>query len=242
VAATAVTGLCAWAVAPGTVGEPERRVFAVVNGWPDALRAPLWLFQTLGVLGMPLLVAAGALALRRWRLALVLCLLVPLKLLVEREVLKALVERERPGTTIPGAVLRDVPSAGLSFPSGHAVIAFGILVLLAPYLRRHWLLLVVALAVLNSVARVYLGGHAPLDVIGGAAAGAALGAGLNLLVGVPRCTASATSAGGGPPGTAGGRDADRPGPPAAGRRAPAPVRARRRGAGRGRTGGGPTAR
>jgi undecaprenyl-diphosphatase len=185
VTATGVTAACAWAVAPGTVGDLERRAFTVVNGWPDALRAPLWLVQTLGVLGLPLLVAAGALALRRWRLALALVLLVPLKLLVEREVLKALVQRERPGSTIPGAVLRDVPSAGLAFPSGHAVIAFGVVVLLAPYLRRRWVLVVVALAMANSVARVYLGGHAPLDVIGGAGAGAALGAVLNLVVGVP---------------------------------------------------------
>lgn len=183
--ATGVTAACAWAVAPGTVGDLERRVFATVNGWPDALRGPLWLAQVLGVLGTPLLVAAGALALRRWRLAAALVLLVPLKLLVERDVLKVLVQRERPGSTIPDAVLRDVPSAGLSFPSGHAVIAFGIVVLLAPYLRRRWVLAVVALAVLNSVARVYLGGHAPLDVIGGAGAGAALGAVLNLVVGVP---------------------------------------------------------
>jgi undecaprenyl-diphosphatase len=108
-----------------------------------------------------------------------------LKLGIEREVLKELVHRERPGTTIPGAILRDVPSAGPSFPSGHAVIAFGILVLLAPYLRRRWQLLVLLLAVLNSVARVYLGGHAPLDVLGGAAAGVLVGAVLNLAVGVP---------------------------------------------------------
>lgn len=185
VVGTAIAAACAWAASPGTVEGLERRVFAAVNGWPEELRAPLWLFQTLGVLGMPLLVAVVAAVLRRWRLALALCLLVPLKFLVERDLLKELVQRERPGTTIPGAVLRDVPSAGLSFPSGHAVVAFGIVVLLAPYLRRRGLLLVIALAVLNSVARVYLGGHAPLDVVGGAAAGAALGAVLTLLVGVP---------------------------------------------------------
>lgn len=189
VAAAVVTGLCAWAVSPGTVGGLERRVFAVVNGWPDALREPLWIVQTLGVLGMPLVVAVPALALRRWRLALGLALLVPLKLAVERGLLKELVHRERPGTTVLGAVLRDVPSAGASFPSGHAVIAFGIVVLLAPYLHRRWLLVVVALAALNSVARVYLGGHAPLDVVGGAAAGAAVGALLNVLVGVPAAPA-----------------------------------------------------
>jgi undecaprenyl-diphosphatase len=185
VAAVAVTALCAWAVSPGTVGTLERTVFRFVNGWPDVLQWPLWIFQTLGVLGMPLIVAAGALALRQWRLALALVLLVPLKLFVEKEVLKELVHRERPGTTIPGAILRDVPSAGASFPSGHAIVAFGIVVLLLPYLRRRWQVVVVALAVLNSVARVYLGAHSPLDVLGGAAAGIALGALLNLLVGVP---------------------------------------------------------
>jgi undecaprenyl-diphosphatase len=197
---TAVAAGTAVIVAPGTVGRVERAVFRSVNGWPDVMQWPLWVFQTLGVLGMPLIVAAVALALRRWRLALALVLLVPLKLGVERRVLKVLVHRERPGTTIPDAVLRDVPSAGLSFPSGHAVIAFGIVVLIAPYLRRRWqLAVVIALAVLNSVARVYLGGHAPLDVVGGAAAGVAVGGLLNLLVGIdaaPRRRAGGRWAGG----------------------------------------------
>ena len=182
VAGASVTG---WVASSGQVGGVERAVFHSVNGWPDQLQWPLWVFQILGVLGMPLLVAVVALLFRRWRLAAGLALLVPLKLIVEREVIKELVTRERPGTTIPGAVLRDVPSAGPSFPSGHAVIAFGIVVLVAPYLRHRWQLAVlIALAVLNSVARVYLGGHAPLDVIGGAAAGAAVGAVLNLVLGV----------------------------------------------------------
>ncbi|TKJ31412.1 phosphatase PAP2 family protein [Blastococcus sp. CCUG 61487] len=184
VGGAAVTAACAIAVSGGTVGRLERGAFAALNGAGEGWRWPLWGFQLQGVLAMPLLVAAGALALRRPRLAAALVLLVPLKLVVERELLKDLVHRERPGTTIPGAVLRDVPASGDSFPSGHAIVAFGIAVLLLPYLTRRWAALVLALAVLNSVARVYLGGHAPLDVIGGAGAGAAIGALLTLVLGV----------------------------------------------------------
>ena len=68
-------------------------------------------FQYLGVLAMPLVVALGALALRRWRLAAALVLVVPLKLATER-VVKLLVQRERPGTTVGDAILRGVHRAG----------------------------------------------------------------------------------------------------------------------------------
>ncbi|MGY1637663.1 phosphatase PAP2 family protein [Geodermatophilus sp. SYSU D00742] len=184
-AGAGVAALCSWAVASGEVGPGERAVFAWANGWPGAWERPLWAVQLLGVIGMPLLVAVPALVLRRWRLALGLVLLVPLKLLVHGELVKGLVQRERPGATIPGAVLRDVPSAGVAYPSGHAVVAAGIVVLLAPYVRRRWRALLVVLAALVCVSRVYLGAHAPLDVVGGAALGVAIGAALGLLLGVP---------------------------------------------------------
>jgi membrane-associated phospholipid phosphatase len=179
-ASLAVFAICAVVVADGRVGPAERAVFHAVNGLPGWLYRPMLLAQYLGVLAMPLVVALGALAARRWRLVAALVLVVPLKLALER-VPKQLVQRERPGTTVPDAILRGVHPGGLSFTSGHAIITFAIAGLLVLVLPRRWGVVAVLLASLNAVARVYLGAHNPLDVVGGAAIGLALAAVLDLV-------------------------------------------------------------
>ncbi len=184
-ASLAVFAVCALLVADGRVGPAERAVFHAVNRLPDWLYRPMLLAQYLGVLGMPLVVAAGALAWRRWRLAAALVLVVPLKLAAEK-VPKQLVQRERPGTSVPDAILRGVPHGGLSFVSGHAIITFAIAGLLALVLPRRWAVVAFVLATLNGVARVYLGAHNPLDVVGGAAIGLAIAAALDLVFDVAR--------------------------------------------------------
>jgi membrane-associated phospholipid phosphatase len=185
VASLVVFAGCAVVAADGRVGPIERALFHAVNGLPDWLYQPMLLFQYLGVLAMPLVVALGALVFRRWRLAAALVLVVPLKLATERLV-KWLVQRERPGTTVGDAVLRGVHPAGLSFVSGHAIITFAIAGLLALVLPRRWAVVAFVLATLNAVARVYLGAHNPLDVVGGAAVGLAIAATLDLVLDVAR--------------------------------------------------------
>ena len=184
-ASLAVFAACAVVVADERVGPVERALFHAVNGLPEWLYRPMLVFQYLGVLAMPLVIAAGALAFRRWRLAAALVLVVPLKLATER-VAKLLVQRERPGTTVPDAILRGVHPAGLSFVSGHAIITFAIAGLLALVLPRRWGIVAFVLATLNAVARVYLGAHNPLDVAGGAAIGLAIAAVLDLVLDVAR--------------------------------------------------------
>jgi membrane-associated phospholipid phosphatase len=183
VASLAVFAVCAVVAADGQVGPVERAAFHAVNGLPDWLYRPMLAFQYLGVLAMPLVVAAGALVFRRWRLAAALVLVVPLKLATERLV-KLLVQRERPGTTVADAILRGVHPAGLSFVSGHAIITFAIAGLLGLVLPRRWAVVAFVLATLNGVARVYLGAHNPLDVVGGAAIGLAIAATLDLVLDV----------------------------------------------------------
>jgi len=192
-ASLVVFAACAVVAANGRVGPAERAVFDAVNGLPQWLYRPMLLAQYLGVLAMPLVVAVVALAFRRWRLAAALVLVVPLKLGLERLV-KLLVHRERPGTTVPDAILRGVNPGGLSFVSGHAIITFAIAGLLALVLPRRWGVVAFVLATCNAIARVYLGAHNPLDVVGGAAVGLAIAAVLDLLLNV------AGDRGGGPGG------------------------------------------
>jgi membrane-associated phospholipid phosphatase len=184
-ASLAVFAACAVIAADGRAGPAERAVFHAVNGLPGWLYRPMLAAQYLGVLAMPLVVAAGALVWRRWRLAAALVLVVPCKLVLER-VAKLLVQRQRPGTTVPDAILRGVPRHGLSFTSGHAIITFAIAGLLVLVLPRRWGALAVALAACNGLARVYLGAHNPLDVVGGAAIGLAIAAVLDIILDVAR--------------------------------------------------------
>jgi len=184
-AGVAVFTVCAVIVANGRVGSAERAVFHAVNGLPGWLYQPMLYAQYLGVLAMPLVIAAGALVWRRWRLAAALVLVVPLKLGLEQAA-KLLVQRQRPGTTVPDAILRGVPHGGLSFTSGHAIITFAIAGLLVLVLPRRWGVLAIVLAVGNAVARVYLGAHNPLDVVGGAAIGLIIAAVLDTILDVAR--------------------------------------------------------
>ena len=82
--------------------------------------------------------------------------------------------------TVPGweetafHAINDLPD-WLEAPMWVFQLAGLLLVLLWPVLPGRWRWLPVAIALLNAVARVYLGAHNPLDVVGGGAIGVALG-------------------------------------------------------------------
>lgn len=176
---------CGFVVRDGTVGSVELRVFRAINGLPDALTPVMDAAQLFGVLVVGPLVAAAALILRRWGLAISALLVTGGKLLAERTVWE-LVLRSRPGTTIPDAVVRGgAPASGVSFVSGHVVLVTGLAWVITPYLRGRWRILPWVVVAFVSFARIYLGAHAPLDVVGGVALGLVVGGLTNLAVGVP---------------------------------------------------------
>jgi hypothetical protein len=184
VASLAVFAVCAVVVADGRVGPIERAAFDAVNGLPDWLYRPMLAFQYLGVLAMPLVVALGALALRRWRLAAALVLVVPLKLGLERSSScwcnGSVQEPQSQTQSCGGAPGR----AELCLRACHHHLAIaGLLALVLP---RRWAVVAFVLATLNAVARVYLGAHNPLAEVGGAAVGLAIAAALDLVLDVAR--------------------------------------------------------
>ena len=123
--------------ATGPSGRPERDVFHAINDLPDWMYRILWPFQQFGNLIVALIVGlVVAIWLRKWWVAVAVVAAVALKLLGE-SLVKEVVQRSRPGSTIGDITMRgDVSAHGLSFVSGHAVIITAIAGLLTPILPR----------------------------------------------------------------------------------------------------------
>ncbi len=169
----------------GDPGAVQRWAFRVVNGLPSGAAAPFVGVMQLGALGaLPFLALVCVLS-RRLRLA-VLVAVGGFVAWVAAKVLQAVVAEPAPDVHVSHAVLHGVRAPGFSFPSTHVAVAAALATVAAPYLgrsgRRFAWLLVVAIA----VARVYVGAHLPIDVVGGAAVGWCVGSLLHVTVGAPR--------------------------------------------------------
>ena len=173
-------------VRDGTVPGWEESLFRTVNDLPGALNPVLWPVQQLGVLVIGPIVAIVALVLRRYRLAVAALIVTAAKLVFER-IVKAVVSRERPFTSIGSDIhLRgDVSTSGESFVSGHAILVAALATVIWPYLPARWRPVLWVVVALVMIGRVYVGAHNPLDVVCGAALGVALGMAVNLLLAAP---------------------------------------------------------
>lgn len=172
VASSAALAVTAWTARHRRVGPCEERTFRVVNGAPDGLRAPLWLVMQSGSLGA---VGVAAWATRtspnvEWRRV----LLAGTAAWLAGKLVKPLVGRGRPEDLLDDVNRRGGVQSGLGFPSGHAAVATTLaLVATPPRVRARTLGLLTAVG--TGLARMYVGAHLPLDIVGGCAIGSIIG-------------------------------------------------------------------
>ncbi len=179
--ALVITTSLAWADDPS---ELELDLFGVVNRWPDWIETPFWIVMQAGSFAAIPISAALVMAVwRNVRLSTAL-LLAGVIAWVAAKLVKEFVGRGRPAAFLDDVIERPAWE-GLGFVSGHAAVAFALATVAIPYLRGWWRWVVCAIAVGTAILRVYTGAHLPLDVIGGAALGVAVGASVSLALGVP---------------------------------------------------------
>jgi membrane-associated phospholipid phosphatase len=180
-----VVGLGVLVAQQGRLSLVERDLFRLVNDLPGIVFPAVWTVMQLGnVVAVPTLAAMAALT-RRYRMARDL-LISGLLAYGLADLVKTIVGRERPADLPVGAVLHEGAVGGAGFVSGHAAVAAALATAAAPYLGRRSRRAVWTLAWSVAVARVYVGAHLPLDVVGGAAAGWAVGSLVHWALGVPR--------------------------------------------------------
>jgi membrane-associated phospholipid phosphatase len=184
VAGAVVLVLCALPVHADRVDALEGEAFRLVNDLPDVPFAIVWVPMQLGnFLIVPAAVLA-ALAFRRWRLAAGLAL-AGAGVYVLAKVVKRFVERGRPSDVLDDVLVRGAAPHGLGFVSGHIAVISALALVAWPWLPRwgRWAAGLAVAAVF--LTRMYVGAHLPLDMVGGAALGVAVGALVRLLLGVP---------------------------------------------------------
>lgn len=164
----------------GGIDQVDKDLLLAMRAAPDDPHGPHWFEDGMmhlsavgsgAVTGLVTLVSIlFLLVARKPRLALLL-LVCALGTLVWMEVLKGIYERPR-----PTVVTHIDPPGGMSFPSGHSMIAAALYLTLAVQiaralperrLQRFAVAVGATLAMLVGVTRMYLGVHYPSDVIGG---------------------------------------------------------------------------
>lgn len=182
-----IAGVVATAASAGLatrrVAAWETAAFRATNGLPGYLAPFVWLPMQAGALAAPLGVGA-VLALRNKPEPAVRVAVGGILAWAAAKAVKNRVRRDRPGVDIVETRLR-IGSAdhGLGFPSGHAAVATVVGISLSEQLGRGGSAIVVAVAGSVGLARIYVGAHYPLDVIGGFGVGLAAASSISLAAG-----------------------------------------------------------
>jgi membrane-associated phospholipid phosphatase len=176
--------LCALPVHARSIAALEADAFRLVNHLPDLPFAIVWVPMQLGNFLVVPAAALAALVARRWRLAASLAT-AGAGVYVLAKVVKHYVLRGRPDTLLDDVTIRGAVAHGLGFVSGHIAVVTALALVAAPWLPRWGRWAVGAAVVAVFLARMYVGAHLPLDMIGGAALGLGVAGAVRWLFGTP---------------------------------------------------------
>jgi len=155
----------------------ELRLTEWINDAPRVVGSVLYPVMQLGSLGGPVLVAIAIVLFKRdWLLAGAV-VATGLFTWFAAKVVKRLVERDRPLFYLPDIAVRDGDGSGLGFISGHSAVAASAIVMAIVVVPKRWRPLGLVLVGLVGVARVVVGVHFPMDVVGGWSFGVLTGLG-----------------------------------------------------------------
>jgi len=162
----------------------EVNLFRLINELPAPLGAPLLGIMQLGALAAVPVLALVTLLLRRHRLAGLIVLSGGLAWGAAK-LIQYLVDEDPPQLRLSKVVLHGSTAPGTAFPASHVAIAAALATVATPYVgksARRVLWLIVGLI---GIARIYVGLHLPIDVLGGLALGWMVGSAVNFAIGVP---------------------------------------------------------
>lgn len=162
--------ISAFFASSGDLGLLETKIFHIIYDLPIWL-VPLFLTITqIGNITLFFIVAALYLMKRNFHMGLRILMSGTLAYLLAG-VAKDLMGRPRPTELLLDVISRELYVRGPGFPSGHTALATAVMLVIGYHLpkKHRWIVPVVILLV--AVSRVYLGVHAPLDIVGGYAIG-----------------------------------------------------------------------
>jgi len=167
-------------------GPLETALFELINqlgSWLTYILYPLGQYGAIFV--VPIVALILSLFARKVRPA-IYVLIAGTSAWITARIFKEIIGRGRPDAFFDNVIFHGPENfAGLGFPSGHAAVAAAMTTVIWPFvspLVRRTLLILTAVVMFS---RIYVGGHLPLDVIGGAALGVIVGSIVVLVLGVP---------------------------------------------------------
>lgn len=150
----------------------ELKIFRMINNLPETLSPFFWVVTQFGSFWVLCAITGVLIIIKKYRLSLRL-FVTGLTTFVLVALMKLEFVRPRPSYILDQVHIREL-AIGSGFPSGHAAVATVILLVLLPYIPRTFRYASIILVILVCLSRIYLGVHAPLDVVAGAMVGIAI--------------------------------------------------------------------